>query len=137
MIDLWRGMLGAAVVLMALVWTGAAQAQSAVGTWRSAQTERGHIEIVIAPCGAALCGTIARAFSPAGQPATKAEFAHLGRKMIWDMMPDGPGQWSGGKIWDPHNDKTYRSKMKISGGALKVSGWVMVICQEQTWRAVK
>lgn len=92
MIDLWRGMLGAAVVLMALVWTGAAQAQSAVGTWRSEPTERGHIEIVIAPCGTALCGTIARAFSPTGQAATKAEFAHLGRKMIWDMMPNGAGR---------------------------------------------
>lgn len=112
-------------------------ANSAVGTWKSEPNERGHIEIEIAPCGSALCGTIVRAVAIDGTLGTKADFRHLGRKMVWDMKPDGPDQWAGGKIFDPNREKTFNSKMQVTAAGLKVSGCVLGVCQSQLWRAVK
>ena len=52
------------------------------------------------------------------------------------MAADGGGKYSGGKIWAPDRDKTYRSKMELSGDRLKVSGCVGPICRGQTWARV-
>jgi uncharacterized protein (DUF2147 family) len=64
-------------------------------------------------------------------------YEHAGKPIIWDMAQDGDGTWSGGKIWAPDRDKTYNSKMELSGADLKVSGCVLVICRGQTWRKVQ
>ncbi|MEO0924159.1 MAG: DUF2147 domain-containing protein, partial [Pseudomonadota bacterium] len=37
----------------------------------------------------------------------------------------------------PDRDKVYKSKMSLSGNALKVSGCVAVICRSQNWVRVK
>ncbi len=111
----------------------AAVAQDATGTWRTEATNEGALEIQIAPCGANLCGTIARAIGPDGQ---SGPYPHLGRQMVWDMAPNGAGQWSGGKIWDPRNDRTFNSKMELRGAALVVSGCFLGICQGMTWQRV-
>lgn len=108
-------------------------AQDASGLWRTEATDQGHLEVRIVPCGAALCGKIVRAVDTAGQ---SAPYPHTGRQMIWDMQPDGNGVWSGGKIWDPRNDRTFNSKMALTGRALTVSGCFLGICQSQVWRAV-
>ncbi len=79
-----------------------ALAQDATGLWRSEATEEGTIEVKIAPCGTALCGTILRARDLAG---AEQPYPHSGKQMIWDIVSDGPGQWSDGQIWDPRNDR--------------------------------
>jgi uncharacterized protein (DUF2147 family) len=56
--------------------------------------------------------------------------------MIWDMVADGPRKWSGGQIWDPRNDRTFASKMALSGNRLIVAGCVLGICQRQNWQRV-
>ena len=109
-------------------------ADGATGVWRSQPTEQGHIEITIQPCGATLCGVITRAINTQGQAG---DFAHLGRRMIWDMSPVGQNRWSGGKIWDPIKDKTYSSKLELKGSALHVSGCVLGFCQARIWQRVR
>ena len=108
-------------------------AQDATGLWRSEATEEGYIEVKIAPCGTALCGTILRARDLAG---AEQPYPHSGKQMIWDMVADGPGKWSGGQIWDPRNDRTFASKMALSGNRLIVAGCVLGICQRQNWQRV-
>lgn len=120
--------LSFAVLVPASVW-----AQDVAGTWRTEPTGQGYLEIAIRPCGPALCGTILRARDLQGQPQP---YAHVGRQMIWDMRPDGPGAWSDGRIWDPRNDRTFRSRMTLRGDRLEVSGCVMGICQTQNWQRV-
>lgn len=110
-----------------------ALAQDATGLWRSEATAEGTIEVKIAPCGTALCGTILRARDLVG---AEQPYPHSGKQMIWDMVADGPGQWSGGQIWDPRNDRTFASKMALSGNRLIVAGCVLGICQRQNWQRV-
>jgi uncharacterized protein (DUF2147 family) len=105
---------------------GAASAQSAEGLWRTEPGKTGAwLEVRIAPCGGALCGTVA------AQHGAKTNL--VGRQLIAGMRPDGDGRWSGGTIWAPDDDKTYRSRMTLAGNALKVEGCVLVICRGQTW----
>jgi len=110
-----------------------AAAQDATGLWRTEATPEGYLEVRIAPCGSALCGTILRARDLQGR---EQPYPHVGRWMIRDMAPTGAGTWGRGQIWDPRNDRTFRSRMELSGSSLAVSGCVLGICQSQTWRRV-
>ena len=67
-----------------------------------------------------------------------ASYEHVGKRMIWDMKSAGDGSYSGGKIWAPDKDKTYKSKMSLSGNKLTVKGCVAggAICRGQTWTKV-
>jgi len=92
--------------------------------------------VKIAACGNKICGTIAKAFDASGKEIASQ---NVGKRMIWDMVPKGEGYYSGGKIWAPDRDKTYKSKMQLNGNRLKVSGCVLggMICRGQTWTRVQ
>jgi uncharacterized protein (DUF2147 family) len=120
-----RSMFRAVGLALALV-PAIAFAQSAEGLWRTEPSKSGAwLEVSIAPCGAALCGTIT------GQHGTTKDL--VGRRIIDGMKPDGPGRWSGGTIWAPDDDKTYRSKMSLDGDGLAVEGCVAIFCRGQRW----
>lgn len=59
----------------------------------------------------------------------------IGMPFITGFKPAGSNRWSGGKIYNPKNGKTYSAKMALNGnGTLTVSGCVvMVLCQGETW----
>lgn len=103
------------------------------GTWRTRPDDNGNFgHVRIAACGAKLCGTLVRAFNGQGQPI---DSPNVGRQIVWDMEAQGNGQYANGKIWAPDRDKTYRSKMELSGNTLSVSGCVLggAICRAQQW----
>lgn len=126
-----RRILNAALVavapaLVAGFAPGLALAQSAEGLWRTEPGKSGAwLDVRIAPCGAALCGTIE------SQHGTDRDLS--GQRIIDAMQPDGPGRWSGGTIWAPDDDKTYRARMSLDGGRLHVEGCVAIICRGQDW----
>ena len=91
----------------------------------------GHVELY--DCGGDICGVIRKAFNGSG---TAMESDNIGKRMIWDMKPQGMGKYAKGKIWAPDRDKTYSSKMFLNGKTLKVSGCVFGICRAQTWTRV-
>ena len=125
-------MIAAALVTAASMAT----ADPAEGTWKpEASDEGGYLYVTIASCGNALCGTIAKAFDASN--AASSDYEHLGKRMLWDMASDGDGAYSGGQIWAPDADKTYRSKMQLSGNSLEVKGCVAIICRGQTWTRVQ
>lgn len=119
---------------LVLLSAEAGLAQDVMGVWRTESNEQGHLEIQFAPCGAAVCGTIHRAISNEG---VAGPYPHLGRQMVWDMVPNGQNSWADGKIWDPRNDRTYNSRMVLNGATLQVSGCVLGICQGQDWSRVR
>jgi len=129
------------IILSAALGLGLASAASAdpvSGTWRTAPGDTGgYLHVAIAPCGSNVCGTIKAAFDQAG--VQDAGYEHKGKKMLWDMTADGDGYYSGGKIWAPDSDKTYSSKMQLSGSKLEVKGCVAggLICRGQDWKRVK
>ncbi|MFD0980854.1 DUF2147 domain-containing protein [Tropicimonas aquimaris] len=114
-----------------ILLASAATADPVFGTWKTEPGDDGNFaHVTIADCGGQICGTLGKAFDGSGKPIASDK---VGKRMIWDMAANGGGKYSGGKIWAPDRDKTYSSKMSLSGDTLKVSGCVGPICRGQTW----
>ncbi|MEO3415208.1 DUF2147 domain-containing protein [Roseovarius sp. CAU 1744] len=122
----------AALVLSA----GTGLADPVEGIWKTQPGDSGgYLHVAVSKCGDAICGVIRKAFEDGG--AESADYEHLNKRMLWDMQASGDGSYAGGKIWAPDRNKTYKSKMTLSGNTLKVSGCVAVICRSQNWTRVK
>ncbi|WP_424934784.1 DUF2147 domain-containing protein [Amaricoccus macauensis] len=121
-----------AVLAVSLVLAAPAHAADPViGSWKTQPDDNGHFGFVdVEPCGAEICGTLVHAFDNSGNEIASGA---VGRKIIWDMQPAGGGKYGNGQIWSPDRDKTYASKMALSGDTLKVSGCVLGLCRSQTW----
>ncbi len=110
---------------------GAASAQdAAIGTWQTEVDDGAFAYITIAPCGAAVCGSIARTFNSEGE----YQSPNLGRQIVIDMAPNGDGTYNG-QVWRPSNDRIYVGKMDVAGDALRLRGCVAggLICASQNW----
>jgi uncharacterized protein (DUF2147 family) len=59
-----------------------------------------------------------------------------GMVVMWGMNADGGEEYSGGKIFDPEKNKTYRCSMWIKDGKLMVRGYLGPFYRTQTWHAV-
>lgn len=121
-------LLTAALVLVA----GGAFADPVEGLWKTKPDDNGNFgHIQVAACGSKICGTLVKSFNPDGSVFASP---NIGKKIVWDMVPDGNGGYGGGKIWSPDRDKTYKSKMTLSGNSLAVEGCVLFICRDGgTW----
>lgn len=128
--------MGLAVGLGALSLgiAGAALADPVEGVWKTQVDDGAYAHIDIAPCGAAVCGVIARTFKSDGEYASP----NIGKTLVRDMKPNGDGTYSG-EVWRPSNDKIYIGKMQLNGNTLAMSGCVLggLICSKQTWSRVK
>jgi uncharacterized protein (DUF2147 family) len=93
---------------------GAAAPASPMGRW---VTDNGNLEIEIAPCGKAICGTVVKvlanhSMSRSGEmvPADKRD--PLGMVILKDFMPSGEGAWKG-EIYNRENAKTYNCDLSL------------------------
>ena len=55
-----------------------------------------------------------------------------GMQIITGLVKDGTA-WADGEILDPENGKTYRCKIWVEDGTLKVRGYLAFIYRTQTW----
>jgi uncharacterized protein (DUF2147 family) len=124
--------LSAALVLGA----GAAFADPVEGLWKTKPDDNGNFgHVQVKPCGPAFCGTLIKAFDAGGK---QIDSPNIGKQIIWDMMAKGDGYYADGKVWSPDRNKTYSSKMQLSGNGLAVKGCVLGICRDGgTWTRVK
>jgi uncharacterized protein (DUF2147 family) len=129
---LHRLALSAAMLLVA----GAAFADPVEGLWKTKPDDNGNFgHVQIKPCGPAFCGTLVKAFDGSGK---QIDSPNIGKKIVWDMQAKGDGYYADGKVWSPDRDKTYSSKMQLSGNGLAVKGCVIGICRDGgTWTRVK
>ena len=112
---------------------GAAFAADAVeGMWKTVADDNGNSGLIqVAPCGDLFCGVLVKSFDKDGKEM-KSE--NIGKQIVWDMKAEGDGNYGGGKIWSPDRNKTYDSKMALSGDRLTVKGCVLFICRDGgTW----
>ena len=113
-------------------------ASGADGVWKTeANDDGGYVEVTVDPCASdasKTCGKISKAFNKQGEDST---YANLGKLIVKDMESDDGTNYSGGTIWDPEHDKTYKSKMKLKGNELDVEGCVSIICSGEHWARVK
>ncbi|MGJ8611424.1 MAG: DUF2147 domain-containing protein [Octadecabacter sp.] len=121
-----------ALTLAAVVGlAGAAFADDLEGRWNTPADDNGNRGLVeVVPCGAALCGTLIAAFDPSGAQMSSP---NIGRQIIFDTVAQGGGEYRG-QVWSPDRDKTYNSRLQLSGNTLAVSGCVLGICRDGgTW----
>ncbi|KAA9005697.1 DUF2147 domain-containing protein [Histidinibacterium aquaticum] len=113
------------------VLAGAASADPLEGLWATAPDDNNNRGIVrVESCGAALCGTLIEARDPSG---ARMESPNVGRQIIFDTTASGGGEYRG-KVWSPDRDKTYNSRLQLTGDQLSVSGCVLGICRDGgTW----
>lgn len=127
--------LAAAFSLSAMLSGGAVMAQEISGIFQTQANDNGHVGMVeFYDCGGKSCGRLVKSFDGQGQEISSP---HTGRNIVAGMVSEGGGKFSGGTIWDPGADKTYRSKMELNGNRLSVSGCVAVFCKTQTWTKVR
>src|SRR5215213_4512352 len=100
---LWvtRAILAGLVLWLAFPAMSAAQPVGPAGTWLS---ENGEIQVLMAACGVAYCGTIvsSRRFkTDANNPDPSLRSRPLvGMRMIWDLTPSPDGSWAG-SLYNP------------------------------------
>ena len=117
----------------------AADTTPPTGRWLTAS---GNLEVVVAPCGAALCGTVARVVANHSMAAPGTEMAApaatVGLAILTDFTPAGGDAWEG-HIYNRENGKTYRCVMRLrDADQLEVRPYIAIhlIGQTQIWRRV-
>lgn len=111
-----------------------AHADPILGLWQTEIDDGAYAHINMKPCGAAICGYIARSFNSEGE----YQSPNLGRKLVIDMVALGDGKYSG-QVWRPSNNKIYIGKIDFSGDVLKLRGCVVggLFCAKQNWTRAK
>lgn len=113
----------------------AAHAEGISGTFQTQPNDDGNIGMVeFYDCGGKYCGKLVNSFDKSGK---KISSDADGKNIVANMTDNGGGKFSGGTIWDPGADKTYKSKMQLNGKTLNVSGCVAVFCKTQKWSRAK
>src|SRR4030095_6026364 len=79
------------------------------GRWRS---PGGNSIIEIAPCGSALCGTVAWASEKAKQDARKATEQLIGTQILTALEEKKPGRWQG-KLFIPDRNMHVTAKLQL------------------------
>lgn len=127
-----RAFAAAAATLCLLA--GGAAAEPLLGTWQTAKDDNGNFgHIEVAPCGDALCGTLVRSFDTDGNELSSE---NIGIQIISETVARGDGAYRG-KVYSPDRDRTYSSKLQLTGDQLAVSGCVFGICRDGgTWTRV-
>lgn len=128
------------LLLAAAATTATAQAPAPQqGRWI---TESGNLEVDIAPCGAALCGTVTRvlanrSMSRPGETMAPADpRPALGMILLSDFAPSGDGEWTG-RIYDRESAKHYSARMSLAGPdqlAIRAYVGLPVLGRTQVWR---
>ncbi len=119
-------MLRAMIVGLALA-ASPALADPIEGRWLTGADDNGNRGLVdISACGAAYCGVLVKAYDGSG---AEIPSPNIGRQIVWNTVNKGNGVYRG-KVYSPDRDKTYNSKLVLSGAGLSVSGCVLGVCRE-------
>lgn len=107
-------------------------------------TESGNLEVDIAPCGQALCGTVTRviadrSMSHSDKSMEKAEGGSpVDTKILTDFVPSEDSKWKG-RIYNRENGKTYDCLLSMAApDQLKVHPYkgLPLFGKTQIWRRI-
>jgi uncharacterized protein (DUF2147 family) len=119
-------------------------ADDVVGRWK---TETHNAIVEINRCGPSICGRIltsdALRANPDFKDAKNSDAALRNRplrglQILGGFQPDGAG-WSGGKIYNAEDGRTYNADVTLTGpNQLKLRGCVFKpLCKTQSWTRVR
>jgi uncharacterized protein (DUF2147 family) len=129
-----RTLASSVVVALMLLGARVAVAQSPVGNWKTVDDKTKEVKSIVQiyEQGGQLYGKIVKLFRKPGEDpnpkctkcgGAKKDQPIIGMVILEGMKPDGD-EWSGGRILDPDNGKTYKCIIKVEGGKLKVRGYI-------------
>jgi uncharacterized protein (DUF2147 family) len=148
----WPFTISLAASFGAFAWVGMAlaapDADPAEGVWLTAE---GDAQVRIAPCADQadqLCGTIVWLKDPLDERGQPVRDVHnpkpglrsreiLGLQLLHGLRRRGVGQWTGGRVYNSDNGKSYRARIQVSAqGALRIEGCLLLFCSGETWKRV-
>jgi len=113
---------------------------TAVGQWKTIDDETGEAKSIVKiyEVDGKLYGRVDRLLLNPGALCDKCEGDDHnkpieGMVVLWGMTADGDGEWSGGKIFDPQKNKTYRCSIWLKDGNLMVRGYLGPFFRTQKW----
>ncbi len=104
------------------------------GRWKN-----GKMEVVIAPCGGDLCGTVVKA-SPLQQAKAQrgSETDLIGARLVKDIEQTGPKTYRATVFLADRNIYARGTIDQISNDQLRVRGCVLaIICKTRTWDRIR
>ena len=136
------------VCLSLLLAVPAAAESNLIGVW---ETEDAKSNVEIYPCDDAFCGRIISLKEPLDEEGNEKrdrrnedESLHgrliVGIELLTGFEPDGEGVWSGGRIYNPEDGKTYKCKLTLQDeNTLKVRGYVglSILGKNQYWQRLR
>lgn len=112
----------------------AAQAEKALGIWLTEPDRKSQVAHVgVVQCGAALCGTILRAYDKSGRQIVTP---NVGKRIFWDVVPTGAGDYKG-RAYVPVLRREYPASMTVQGDRMIVKGCAGPACMSQRWSRLK
>ena len=135
--------LVAAAIATVTLFGLASTAEAITGpSWRTAS---GSGIVRMERCdGNRLCGVITRVIgAPVANDARNPDPALrsrplVGIRILSGFTPAGPGRWTGGRIYNPEDGRSYRSELRtLPNGNLEVKGCVGPVCQDQIWTPIR
>lgn len=123
----------------------AAEPSSITGRWA---TEGFGSIVEIRPCAgepAELCGRIVWLWAPAPAARPRIDRSNpdaalrtrplVGIEIVSGLGETSPGLWTGGRLYNPDDGRTYTGSARLRGGLLELKGCAFnVVCRSQTWR---
>ena len=128
--------------LLALAF--AAGAQTPEGRWKTIDDETGKVKSIVEVTRAQdgrFRGHVAEILNASRPNPTcdDCKGANKGKPVkgmtiLWDIRHEGGAEYGGGRILDPGNGRTYKSRLEMLGpDRLGVSGCIAFFCREQEW----
>ena len=112
---------------------------SPIGVWKTIDDETGETKslVKIYENNGKIKGKVIKLLKNPGATCDKCEGDEKGAPIkgmiiMWALEKDGD-EWSGGRIFDPKKGKTYRCKIWLENGKLKVRGYAGPFYRTQTW----
>lgn len=140
------GVLAFALVLVSLRPASAGE-PGLLGRWL---TERANAAVQIDRCEpddpGRVCGTIVWLRDPLdenglpkrdteNQSADRRDRPLIGTRILSGFVARSPDHWTGGRIYNPEDGRTYDASMRLEGAdTLMVEGCVLFFCRKQVWR---
>ena len=119
--------------IVALALPAPASAASIEGRWKN-----GQMEIMIAPCGETLCGTVTKASAKQKAKAERGSGTDLiGARLIKNIHATGPSVYRANVFLADRNMNARGTIRQLGPNRLAVRGCVFaIICKSATWDRV-
>lgn len=117
----------ALVFAVSMGLAGSAFADDLVGNWQTYDDGQPKAVVKISESDGAYTGVIISG-------NTEKAKEHVGKTVMTGLKADGGGKYSGGKITDPANGKSYRLTATLNGDTLSLKGHLGPFSRSQTWK---